>query len=54
MCNMRKIKKCGWIDLVKLPTERSTIQMYAVDTVIRINAVWRELDWVVLTTQLIN
>ena len=51
---MRKIKKCGWIDLIELPTERSTIQMYAVDNAIRIDAVWRNLDWVVLTIQLAN
>ena len=42
----------GWIELADIQKERTKIQMYSDDRVIRIDAVWRELDWKVLTLQI--
>ena len=42
------LEKYGWIELADIPVERTKIEMYSDDVVIRVDAVWRELDWVVL------
>lgn len=46
-----KIKNSGWQNLVNV--ENTEVQMYSDDKVIRIDAV-NDVDWVVLTIQLVN
>lgn len=49
-----KLTKLGWIEIADIPSEKTKIEMYCDGNYMRVDAVWRELDWKVLMLRLLN